>query len=59
MILKQMPQNFIYSCRLLMQNTPILKVLLPGITIDSNFTFEKHIDELSKKENLKLHALTR
>ena len=54
-----MPQNFIYSCRLLMQNTPILKVLLPGITIHSNFTFEKHIDELCKKENLKLHALTR
>ena len=30
-----------------------------GITIDSNFTFEKHINELCKKGNLKLHALTR
>ena len=29
------------------------------ITIDSNFTFKKHINELCKKENLKLHALTR
>ena len=29
------------------------------ITIDSNFTFEKHINELCKKGNLKLHALTR
>ena len=29
-----------------------------GITINSKFTFEKHINELSKKENLKLHALT-
>ena len=30
-----------------------------GITADSNFTFEKHINELCKKRNLKLHALTR
>ena len=30
-----------------------------GITIDSNFTFEKHVNELCKKGNLKLHALTR
>ena len=32
-----------------------------GITIDSssNFTFEKHINDLCKKGNLKLHALTR
>ena len=30
-----------------------------GITIDSNFTFEKHINELCKKGNLKLHALTK
>ena len=30
-----------------------------GITIDSNFTFGKHINELCKKGNLKLHALTR
>ena len=30
-----------------------------GIRIDSNFTFEKHINELCKKGNLKLHALTR
>ena len=30
-----------------------------GIKIDSNFTFEKHINELCKKGNLKLHALTR
>ena len=30
-----------------------------GITIDSNFTFGKHINELCKNGNLKLHALTR
>ena len=30
-----------------------------GTTIDSNFTFEKHINELYKKGNLKLHYLTR
>ena len=30
-----------------------------GITIDSNFTFEKHTNKLCKKRNLKLHALTR
>ena len=30
-----------------------------GITIDSNFTFEKHINEPCKKGNLKLRALTR
>ena len=30
-----------------------------GITIDSNFTFEKHINELCEKGNLKLHALAR
>ena len=30
-----------------------------GITIESNFTFEKHVNELCKKGNLKLHALTR
>ena len=30
-----------------------------GITIDSNFTFEKHINELCKKGSLKLHSLTR
>ena len=30
-----------------------------GITIDSNFTFDKHINELCKKGNLKLHAPTR
>ena len=30
-----------------------------GTTIDSNFTFEKHINGLCKKWNLKLHALTR
>ena len=29
---------------------------LLGITIDSNFTFDKHINELCKKRNLKLHA---
>ena len=29
------------------------------IKIDSNFTFEKHIDELCKKGSLKSHALTR
>ena len=27
-------------------------------TIDSNFTFENHINEVYKKGNLKLHALT-
>ena len=30
-----------------------------GVTIDSNFTFEKHINELCKKTSLKLHGLTR
>ena len=30
-----------------------------GITIDSNFTFEEHINELCKKWNLELHALTK
>ena len=30
-----------------------------GITIDSNFTFEKQINELCKKGNLKLRALAR
>ena len=30
-----------------------------GITIDSNFTFEKHVNEICKKGNLKLHTLTR
>ena len=30
-----------------------------GITIDSNFTFKKHINGLCKNENLKLHALNR
>ena len=30
-----------------------------GITIDSNFTFEKHIIKLCRKSNLKIHALTR
>ena len=30
-----------------------------GITNDSTFTFEKHINELCKKGSLKLHALTR
>ena len=28
-----------------------------GVTIDSNFTFEKHINELRKKGNQKLHAV--
>ena len=51
-----------------MQNPLILKVLYKkivlvkkflDITIDSNFNFEKHINELCKKGNLKLHALTR
>ena len=32
---------------------------LLDITIDSNFTFEKEINELCKKGNLKWHALTR
>ena len=30
-----------------------------GVTVDSNFTFEKHINELCKKSNQKLHALPR
>ena len=30
-----------------------------GVTVDSNFTFEKHINELRKKGNQKLHALAR
>ena len=30
-----------------------------GVTVDSNFTFEKHINELCKKGNLKLYALAR
>ena len=30
-----------------------------GITVDSNFTFEKHMNESCKKGNLKLNALTR
>ena len=30
-----------------------------GITIDSNLTFEKHINELYEKGNLKLNAFTR
>ena len=30
-----------------------------GITIDSSLTFAKHINELCKKVNLKLHALMR
>ena len=30
-----------------------------GVTVGSNFTFEKHINELCKKGNQKLHALAR
>ena len=30
-----------------------------GVTVDSNFTFEKHINELCKKGNQKLHTLAR
>ena len=30
-----------------------------GVSVDSNFTFEKHINELCKKGNQKLNALTR
>ena len=37
-----------------MPKTPFL-----GTTIDSNFTFEKHINEVYENGNLKLHALTR
>ena len=29
------------------------------LTNDGNFTFKKHINELCRKDNLKLHALTR
>ena len=29
-----------------------------AVTVDGNFTFEKHINELCKKGNQKLHALT-
>ena len=32
---------------------------LLGITIDSNFTFEKHINNLCPKSSQKLHALSR
>ena len=28
-----------------------------GVTVDSNLTFEKHIDELCKKGNDKIHAI--
>ena len=30
-----------------------------GVTVDSNFTFEKHLNKLCKKGNQKLHALAR
>ena len=30
-----------------------------GVTFDSNFTFEKHINKACKKGNQKLHALDR
>ena len=30
-----------------------------GVTVDSNFTFEKHINELCKEGNQKLHVLVR
>ena len=30
-----------------------------GVTVDSNFTFAKHINELCKKGNQKLHSFTR
>ena len=30
-----------------------------SVTIDSNFTFEKYINELCRKDNLKLHTLAR
>ena len=50
-----------------MQNPSILSSVIEGsssetflgITFDSNFTFEKYINELCKKGSLKLHALTR
>ena len=32
---------------------------LLGVTVDSSFTFEKHINELCEKGNQKLHALAR
>ena len=32
---------------------------LLGVTIDSNLTFEEHINSLCKKANQKLHALSR
>ena len=35
------------------------KQVLLGITIDSNLTFENHINIISKKASLKLNALTR
>ena len=51
-----------------MQNPSILKRSVTessssekflGITVDSNFTLEKHINKVCKKRNLKLHDLTR
>ena len=32
---------------------------LLGVTIDSNFTFEQHINSLCRKSSQKLHALSR
>ena len=32
---------------------------LLGVTIDSNFKFEKHINNLCRKSSQKLHALSR
>ena len=62
-----MPQNAIYSYRLLMQNALKLKVLYQKVFLVKNFLalrlivtlLLKNINELCKKGNSKLHALTR
>ena len=64
-----MPQNVIHSYRLLLMLEPISfkNPLIEGsssenflrVTIDSNFTFEKHINLLCIKGNLKLDTITR
>ena len=53
-----MSQNVIYNYKSFLTEGSSGEQFV-GITIDSNFTFGKHINELCKKGNLKLHALTR
>ena len=65
-----MPQNFILTSSLSPFNAKssnikssltkgISSEKLLGITTDSNFTIEKHLNELCRKSSLKLHVLTR